>query len=71
VPELDYAVLCDYVRTEGGIAHVIAAGIDTIWAGEIPTGQNIGLHCAIRLATLHRGSQERSGSTVTRLGDAC
>jgi hypothetical protein len=43
VPELDYAVLCDYVRAEGGVAHVVAAGIDTVWAAEVPTGRNVGL----------------------------
>jgi hypothetical protein len=43
MPELDYAVLCDYVRTEGGIAHVIAAGIDTVYTPDVPAGQNVGL----------------------------
>lgn len=40
MPTLDYALLCDYVRVEGGVAHVIAAGIDTIWKEEVPSGQN-------------------------------
>jgi Family of unknown function (DUF6941) len=43
VPELDYALVCDYVRAEGGLAHVISAGVDTIWTAEVPTGQNVGL----------------------------
>jgi hypothetical protein len=43
MPRLDYAVLADYVRVEGGVAHVIAAGVDTIYAPELPTGQNLGL----------------------------
>ena len=43
MPVLDYAVLCDYVRVEGGLAHVIAAGIDTILKDEVPSGQNVGL----------------------------
>lgn len=43
VPELDYALLCDYVRTEAGIAHVIAAGVDTISKDEVPAAQNLGL----------------------------
>jgi predicted amino acid racemase len=41
--QLDYALLCDYVRAEGGIAHVIAAGIDTINRPEVPTVANFGL----------------------------
>jgi hypothetical protein len=41
--QLDYALLCDYVRGEGGVAHVIAAGIDTIYRPEVPTVANFGL----------------------------
>jgi hypothetical protein len=41
--QLDYALLCDYVRTEGGVAHVIAAGVDTIYRPEVPTVANLGL----------------------------
>jgi hypothetical protein len=43
MPVLDYGFLCDYVRAEGGIAHVISAGIDTVVAPEVPTGHNVGL----------------------------
>lgn len=43
MPDLDYAFVCDYVRVEGGIAHVIAAGIDTFYFTEVPTGANFGL----------------------------
>jgi hypothetical protein len=30
MPELDFMVAADYVRAEGGILHMIAAGIDTL-----------------------------------------
>jgi hypothetical protein len=43
MPKLDYALLCDFVRTQEGLAHVIGAGIDTIHASEVPTGHNLGL----------------------------
>lgn len=43
MPELDYALLCDYVRVELGVAHVIAAGIDTFHHPQMPAGQNFGL----------------------------
>lgn len=43
VPRLDFALLADYVRPEGGLAHVIAAGVDTVIAAEVPTGRNLGL----------------------------
>jgi hypothetical protein len=41
--QFDYALLCDYVRAEGGVAHVIAAGIDTIYRPEVPAVANLGL----------------------------
>ena len=43
MPDLDYALLCDYVRAEQGIAHVIAASIDTVSTTDVPTGRNVGL----------------------------
>jgi hypothetical protein len=42
MPHLDYAFLCDFVRSEGGVAHALGAGIDTLYASETPTGHNIG-----------------------------
>jgi Family of unknown function (DUF6941) len=43
MPTLDYALLCDYARAEGGVAHVIAAGIDTLHRPEVPSVANLGL----------------------------
>jgi hypothetical protein len=44
MPELDFALLCDYVRAEpAGVAHVIAAGVDTVYPPQVPSGQNIGV----------------------------
>jgi hypothetical protein len=43
MPEVDYAFLCDHVRAEGGVAHVIAAGIDTIYQEQVPSVANFGL----------------------------
>jgi hypothetical protein len=59
MPELDYAVLCDYVRTEGGLAHVIAAGVDTIFAPEVPAGQNLGFLMRIAFARTECGRPHR------------
>jgi uncharacterized protein DUF6941 len=50
MPELDYALLCDYARAEGGVAHVIAAGIDTIHRPEVPSVANLGLLARIIFA---------------------
>ncbi len=43
MPQLDYALLCDFVRADGGLAHVIGAGIDTVYTPETPTAHNFGL----------------------------
>jgi hypothetical protein len=49
MPELDYALLCDYVRAEHGLAHIVGAGIDTVLARSVPTGRNIGVLVRLRL----------------------
>jgi len=59
VPSLDYALLCDYVRAEAGLAHVIAAGIDTIWKEEVPAGQNVGLLIRVAFARSECGRPHR------------
>lgn len=43
MPGLDYAFVCDYVRAEHGLAHAIAAGIDTFFHPQVPAGSNFGL----------------------------
>jgi hypothetical protein len=55
MPELDYALLCDYARAEGGVAHVIAAGIDTIHRPEVPSVANLGLLARIIFADEETG----------------
>lgn len=37
MPELDFMVLADYVRTDAGTMHIMGAGIDTITAAAVPT----------------------------------
>ena len=43
MPGIDYALLADFVRVEGGTAHLVAAGIDTVYSETVPVGQNLGL----------------------------
>jgi len=42
VPELDLALIADYVHAERGVAYVMRGCIDTVTAPETPTGRNIG-----------------------------
>ena len=59
VPRLDYALVCDFVPAEGGLAHVIAAGIDTISKEDVPSGQNVGLVLRVNFARSERGRSHR------------
>jgi len=59
MPTLAYAVLADFVRAEGGLAHLIAAGIDTVGARQVPTGQNLGLLAGVRFTRAECGRPHR------------
>lgn len=43
MPELDFMVVADYVRAEGGILHMIAAGIDALFVPVVPMARPIGV----------------------------
>jgi Family of unknown function (DUF6941) len=43
MPELDFMVVADYVRAEGGVLHMIAAGFDTMYAASVPVMRQIGV----------------------------
>lgn len=43
MPELDFMVIADYVRAEGGVLHMIAAGFDTIYAASVPVMRHVGV----------------------------
>lgn len=49
MPELDFAVICDFVRADGGVAHVIGGGFEEIVADEFPAGHNVGLWARVLL----------------------
>jgi hypothetical protein len=59
MPQLDYAVLADFVRAEGGLAHGLGLGIDTIYAPEVPTGQNVGLLARLTFSRQECGRAHR------------
>lgn len=50
VPTLDFAVIADYVRSDGGVAHVLGGGFDTIHAPSVPVGRNIGIWARVLVA---------------------
>jgi hypothetical protein len=43
MPELDFMVTADYVRAEGGMLHMIAAGVDTMFVPGVPTARPVGV----------------------------
>ncbi|MGH8895647.1 MAG: DUF6941 family protein [Egibacteraceae bacterium] len=59
LPDLDYAVLCDFVRLDSGAAHIVAAGIDTIKTSEEPAGSNLGVALQIEFTRNECGRPHR------------
>jgi len=43
MPELDFMVAADYVRAEGGMLHMIAAGVDAMLVPAVPTARPVGV----------------------------
>ena len=49
MPELDFMVTADYVRVEGGVLHMIAAGFDTMFTPVVPAARQVGVGLRILL----------------------
>jgi hypothetical protein len=43
MPDLDFMVTADYVRAEGGMLHMIAAGVDTLLVSSVPAARPLGV----------------------------
>ncbi len=43
MPDVEVALLADYVREQGGVFHVVGGGFDTIMAPDVPVPVNLGL----------------------------
>ena len=43
MPELDFMVTADYVRAEGGMLHMIAAGVDAMLVPSVPAARPVGV----------------------------
>jgi hypothetical protein len=59
MPELDYAFMCDYVRSEGGLVHVLGGGIDTLYLPQVPVVANLGLVVRITFTRTECGRPHR------------
>lgn len=51
MPKLDFMILADYARTDGGVMHIMAAGVDTINAPSVPFGKQLAV--AVRFVVDH------------------
>jgi len=78
MPELDFMVTADYVRVEGGVLHMIAAGFDTVWTPLVPAVRQVGVGLRIlmdvaeareahRLTLLYQGAD---GQVLLRIDGA-
>jgi hypothetical protein len=57
VPEIDYLLLCDYVRADGGLVHIMAGGIDRIRAPRLPTAHPLGVAARIAFDSGEAGTE--------------
>ncbi len=67
MPELDYMVLADYVRHDGGFVHIMGAGVDTVTAPAVPTVQPFGVALRISFGTTEQPGEEHR-LTVSFIG---
>lgn len=60
MPSLEYVVLADYVRQDGGTVHIMAAGIDTftIPADRLPAAVPVGLVARLAFSIRDRVGEE-------------
>jgi hypothetical protein len=59
MPELDFMVTADYVRAEGGMLHMIAAGVDTMLVPGVPTVRQVGVGLRILVDVAEAREQHR------------
>jgi hypothetical protein len=65
--ELDYMVLADYVRQDGGVMHIMGAGVDTVYTPAVPIVQPFGVALRLSFGTTEApGEQHRL--TVSFIG---
>jgi Family of unknown function (DUF6941) len=56
VPQLDYALVAEHVRVEGGLGFITAANIDTLAVNETPAAWNLAFFLGFRI-----GADEQPG----------
>jgi hypothetical protein len=49
MPELDFMITADFVRAEGGVLHMIAAGFEAILTASVPAVRQVGIGIRLRL----------------------
>jgi len=67
MPQLDYMVLADYVRQDGGVMHIMGAGVDTVGAPAVPIVQPFGVALRLSFDTTEEPGEEH-GLTVSFIG---
>jgi hypothetical protein len=67
MPELDYMVLADYVRQDGGVMHIMGAGVDTVITSAVPTVQPFGVALRMSFDTTEEPGEEHH-LTVSFIG---
>ena len=50
MPELDFMIISDFVRTDNGVLHIVAGGIDTIYTPAVPAVRSIGIGLRLEMS---------------------
>ena len=67
MPELDYMVLADYVRQDGGVMHIMGAGVNTVTTPAVPIVQPFGVALRVSFDTTEEPGDEHH-LTVSFIG---
>lgn len=57
MPDVDFMVVCEHVRQEGGVLHMLAAGLDQIGIPAVPSGCNLGVGLRLTLTRAECGRE--------------
>jgi hypothetical protein len=59
MPELDFMVVADYVRQDGGVLQMVGAGFDTMFVPALPAAHQIGIGLRLQLDVAEAQEQHR------------
>ena len=69
MPAIDYVVLAEYVREDGGTVHIMGAGADTFYVASVPTASPAGIAARISFDSTEQVGAEHKFSLIFQDAD--